>query len=190
MSNSLPDQKELIRKHHHTLRRSLQLNEWQTESNLIVKRLMSLEAFQQAESLHTYVSMEKNREVQTTGLIYSSLNMGKKLIVPRMSSDGQLTHHSINSFDQLTENRWGVLEPTDGNEVTVDEDTLIIVPMLAADFSRNRLGYGKGYYDRFLSQVNSIKIGLCYNFNLSWTPLPAEHFDIKMDIVVTGQFSF
>lgn len=189
MSLSVSDQKKQIRQHHHFLRRSVQPEEWRSESDLIIKRLMGSDLFRQASSIHTYVSMEDNREVQTTVLISESLKLGKRVVVPRMSTDGQLTSHQIDSVNQLKENRWGVLEPEDKNEISIDDDTLIIVPMLAADFTRNRLGYGKGYYDRFLAQVRSYKIGLCYTFNLSWRPLPAEPFDIKMDAVVTGQFT-
>mgnify|MGYP006273109337 CR=1 FL=1 len=189
MPETLADQKEQLRQHHHFLRRSLQPNEWRSESRLIIKRLLETEKYQQASSIHTYVSMEKNREVNTTDLIAESLKREKRVVVPRMTDDGKLTHHSINSIQQLKKNRWGVMEPENVREISIDASTLIIVPMLAADFKRNRLGYGKGYYDRFLSQVDSYKIGLCYSFNLSWTPLPSEPFDIKMDTVVTGQFT-
>lgn len=186
---SVTEQKSDTRERHHAIRRSLQSGEWKQKSESITDRLLSSEEFKSSNAVHTYVSIEKNREVNTIEFIDACFDAGKMVIVPRMKSDSELTHHKITSTDTLKENNWGVHEST-GNEIAQLPDGLIvIVPMVAADFRFNRLGYGKGYYDRFLSNVNAIKIGLCFNCNLCWRPLPVETFDIKMDAVITNQFA-
>lgn len=188
MENSVSDHKSVIRQHHHTLRGSLMDTQWKELSNKISAQLLKTEEFRSASTIHTYVSMESNREVFTFDLIEKALELGKKVLVPRMQSNGKLSHHLISSLDALEKNKWGVLEPSSEKPTDLPDDSLIIVPMVAADFTRNRLGYGKGYYDRFLESLNATKVGLCFNMNLSWIPLPVESFDVKMDKVITDQF--
>lgn len=188
MSNTISELKSSLRQHHHTLRRSLRNSEWKRHSRRIIQKLLASDEFRSASAVHTYVSMENNREVYTGDLIQTCITSGKQVVVPRMKSAGELTHHEITSLDSLAVNEWGVYEPSKKNEVELPDNLLVIVPMVAADFNRERLGYGKGYYDRFLSSVNTIKTGLCFNFNLSWTPLPTESFDVKMDKIISDQF--
>jgi len=188
MKNSTVGQKSQIRQHHHTLRRSLQEKEWRELSSEVIKRLISTEEFKAAGFVHTYVSMAKNREVYTFDLIQTCFDRGKQVIVPRMTQDGKLTHHKITSAKLLSKNEWGVFEPSAENQVDLPDRLLVVVPMVSADFNRNRLGYGKGYYDRFLNGKSSIKFGLCFNFNLSWTTLPSDSFDVKMDKVISDKF--
>ena len=188
MSDTTALKKSSVRHHHHTLRRSLPKSEWKELSSRIFEKLKASSEFGLSSTVHTYISMEHNREVCTIDLIRACLAAEKDVIVPRMKSDGRLSHHKITSLESLTVNNWGVYEPSENNEVELSDDMLIIVPMVAADFNRNRLGYGKGYYDRFLNSTNAFKTGLCYNFNVSWEPLPTESFDIKMDKIISDQF--
>ncbi|WP_340102994.1 5-formyltetrahydrofolate cyclo-ligase [Rhodohalobacter sp. 8-1] len=188
MKISLPEQKLYVRQHHQTIRKSLLPGEWKQKSQAIIHRLMSSRMFISSESIHTYVSIEKSREVYTIDFIRSCIDAGKEVIVPRMKSGGELSHHKITSIDSLSKNKWGVYEPTGDSPVNLPEHLLVIVPMVAADFQLNRLGYGKGYYDRFLGSVTSTKVGLCFNCNLSLEPLPSEPWDIKMDTIITNQF--
>src|SRR6056297_1895675 len=188
MTNSSVGQKSQLREHHHTLRRSLQEKEWSEISSKIISRLTSTEEFEAAGFVHTYVSIAKNREVNTFDFIQTCFEAGKQVIVPRMAQNGKLTHHKITSTKLLSKNNSGVWEPSAENQVDLPDHLLVVVPMVSADFNRNRLGYGKGYYDRFLTGINASKIGLCFNFNLSWKPLPTEPFDIKMDKVISDQF--
>lgn len=190
MSKSISGQKSSVRHHHHSLRRSLRENQWKELSSRIIEKLIASEEFRSSSVVHTYVSMQSNREVYTGDLIQACIAADKQVVVPRMKSKGELTHHEILSLESLSENEWGIYEPSKSKQADLPDDLLIVVPMVAADFNRERLGYGKGYYDRFLSNANGYKIGLCYNFNLSWTPLPTEFFDIKMDKVISDRFIF
>ena len=188
MSISIAEQKSYRRRHHHSIRRSLRLSEWKKMSAQVVKRMISTQEFISANTIHTYVSMEKNREVCTFNFINSCIEAGKEVIVPRMKTEGKLTHHKITSTESLSRNEWGVYEPPGDREVEISDDILVVVPMVAADYKCNRLGYGKGYYDRFLSTVKATKVGFCFTCNLSWDLLPVDTFDVKMDKIITNQF--
>lgn len=189
MNGLVAQNKSHRRNHHHILRQSLKTSEWKDLSSKIIDRLVTSEEFISASSVHTYVSMKKKREVFTIDLIDACLDSDKKVIVPKIKSEGILSHHQLSTLSSLSENKWGVMEPTSDIEVDLPDDLLVIVPMVAADFMRNRLGYGKGYYDRFLNSLSFTKIGLCYSMNISWTPLPVDTFDIKMDKVISEQFT-
>lgn len=189
MRMSLPEPKPDVRSRHLAIRKSLQYEERKRLSKRITDQILNTVEFQSADVVHSYAAMENNKEVATDGLISACLKHGKKVIVPKMKTNNELSHHSIDTLDSLKPNEWGVPEPEFDNETSLQNGILVIVPMVASDFQLNRLGYGKGYYDRFLSKVQSTKIGLCYSFNLCWNTLPAEDFDVKMDIVVTDGFT-
>lgn len=188
MQMSFSENKAAVRSRQLAIRRSLQKDERKQLSKSITDRIFESDEFQSADTIHSYVAIEKNGEVATEDFIATCLYLGKNIIVPKMKPNGELSHHRIKSLESLKPNKWGVPEPSGENVSTLQEGMLIIVPMVASDFKLNRLGYGKGYYDRFLSKVQSTKIGLCYSFNLCWNTLPAEDFDIKMDFVVTDSF--
>ena len=91
----------------------------------------------------------------------------------------------INSFDDLSPGAYGILEPSAGEPtMSFEPASLCIVPALSYDEKGNRLGFGKGYYDRFLSGFKGIKTGICYELSLCET-LPADDHDIRVDNIVT-----
>jgi 5-formyltetrahydrofolate cyclo-ligase len=103
-----------------------------------------------------------------------------------MRPKAQLSHHVIHNLSELTTNEWGVEEPDPIRhpEVEVADLDLVIVPLSAADRRCHRLGYGKGYYDRFLDRVRIPKVGLCYEH---WflEQIPTDNFDVPLDLIVT-----
>jgi 5-formyltetrahydrofolate cyclo-ligase len=112
---------------------------------------------------------------------------GKEVVVPKMKRSGKLSHFRIDSLDQLTENKWGVAEPRGDkvNLVRPDRIDMVIVPMVSGDMHKNRLGYGKGYYDRFLEGVNAVKAGILFDVQLYQNELPTDSFDVKLDFLIT-----
>jgi len=179
------ERKSSVRDSFMNVRKSLQKTEWLALSERISDQLFSQNSFLKADTIHIYVSMEKQREVSTQKIIKKCFKLGKRVVVPKMENNGKLTHHLIHSLEDLTPNRWGVEEPAENNPLDIRELSLIIVPMVAADFSRNRIGYGKGYYDQFLSKSNANSVGLCFNCTLSWSELPTESFDEKPHQIIT-----
>tara|TARA_B100000686_G_scaffold344706_1_gene427853 strand:- start:515 stop:1063 length:549 start_codon:yes stop_codon:yes gene_type:complete len=129
-----------------------------------------------------------NYEVDTFHL-FTILKKRKNLFtsIPKLMPNGNMKFIRWGSFDPLTVNRYGFLEPL-GNTKSILPD-IIIVPLLAFDRFRNRLGYGKGYYDRFLSQYkkrkkNVLTIGLAFSFQ-KYKKIPTIKSDIRLDYILT-----
>ena len=80
---------------------------------------------------------------------------------------------------------YGVLEPVDGEPVSPAQIDLVIVPLLAADTAGYRLGFGGGYYDRYLSRYTGNTIGICYKEQLSPIPLPHEAHDVALKKILS-----
>lgn len=152
---------------------------------LIFNQLIQLDSYINAKTIHLYVSNSDKNEVDTSQIMHHSLLTDKKVVVPKVVEDNQLKHIEIESTNNFEQNRWGIPEPVDGEEVSIQELNLIIVPMVAGDRQRNRLGYGKGYYDRFLEKSNATKIGLLYDLQIHPEELPVEKFDIPLDLLLT-----
>ncbi|MEX1136775.1 MAG: 5-formyltetrahydrofolate cyclo-ligase [Balneolales bacterium] len=152
-------------------------------SKKIIKKVLGLEEYRLAKTIHCYLSLDN--EISTTLLIDDLLAQGKNLVVPRVvAGTNRLEHVALESRDQLIPNAWGIPEPRDGRLVQPGQLDLVIVPMVGGDPECNRLGYGKGFYDQFLAGVNAIKIGLMPHCCLV-EKLPVEPHDVKLDRIVT-----
>ena len=149
----------------------------------IEARLMSLDAWKQAKRVFIYVSM--GREPDTRGLLQAALTEGKTLAVPLTFADGIMEARVIRSLSDLKPGRMGILEPNDSAPVLQPEDIdLAIIPCIAADRQGYRLGYGGGYYDRYLANTRCVKACLCRE-ELMQASLPHDAYDIPMTMVVS-----
>ena len=140
--------------------------------------------------MFTYVSTPI--EVDTRALINHSLKSGKKVAVPRcVPGTREMEFYYINSLDELEKGTFNVDEPNPDKSKAATEfkKSICIVPALCFDKRGYRLGYGGGYYDRFLSKYNGYSIGICYN-NCIVPKLIHGRFDRKPDIVVTDKRIF
>ena len=147
----------------------------------ITERLEETELFRHASCIALYHAIAG--EVQTAALI-EKWYREKKLLLPLIKgNDLQLLLYA--GKESLKTGVFGILEPSEDCEaVPESEIDLIIVPGVAFDRQRNRLGRGKGFYDRLLSTLDVPKIGICYDFQLK-DRIPVEPFDRKMDLVIT-----
>lgn len=180
-------QKEELRRTLLERRKSISEPDYYGASADIIEQLKRQQEYQNARTIHSYVSINERREVETRELIKEMLFKGKKVVVPITDfENGMLTHIQLGSFDDLEPNKWGVLEPSGGEQVSTDELELVIVPMVGADGRCNRIGYGEGFYDRFLKKVSCPKIGLIFERNVV-EEIPVEDFDIPLDKIVTGE---
>jgi 5-formyltetrahydrofolate cyclo-ligase len=162
-------------------------SDWSAKSNVIINQLFQTEAFRQSGLVHTYVSMNSRREVNTEPLIEYILESDKRLFVPITNMEaGTLSHGELTDISELETNKWGVRESRQSRELDLEALDMIIVPMAAADRKGNRLGYGKGFYDRFLAQAGAVKIGLVFH-DFLFEAIPTEEFDEKMDIIITEE---
>lgn len=177
--------KELIRKELLDTRKNLSDSDVEEKSWKIFQQLMNLHEFQTAGHIHCYVSMKTQNEVDTSEIIQFCIDREKIISVPKMELDGELSHHTITSIQELKMNSWGVPEPSTFSAVKLSEIELIMVPMVAGDLKKNRIGYGKGYYDRFLKKAEAIKIGLLFECQLLDKAIPVNTYDVPLDILVT-----
>lgn len=158
--------------------------------NQIFNKLISTWAYREAKIILTYVST--NIEVDTIELINHSLKNNKKVAVPYcIENTRYMKFYFINSIDELEKRTFGVLEPIANkeNELKDFSNSICIVPALAFDKNGYRLGYGKGYYDRFLSSYTSKTIGLCYESCIC-NQLPTGKFDKKVDTLITNKNTY
>jgi len=101
-----------------------------------------------------------------------------------------MVFRQVEGLESLSEGRFGIREPcATGCDHQADEADLIVVPGVAFDLSGHRIGYGKGFYDRFLQHPGrkAHLVGLCHDFQLIDGPIPAEGHDIRMELIVTDQ---
>lgn len=151
-----------------------------------VKSAWDLDIFEQlkpylnsTKSVFTYVSTEI--EVDTRRLIAYCLECGIPVATP-VSGDTKLTFYYISCFEDLIPGRFRILEPKHDRIAIADEHTLCVVPALCADGNGFRLGYGRGYYDRFLGDFRGTSVILCYeSFRRD---VPRESHDIKADLTI------
>lgn len=151
-------------------------------SDNVFALLEGLPVFTTASNIFIYNSLPD--EVQTMNFI-QKWNDTKNFYLPVMKGDSLVFRkfHPHTTFSRASLN---VLEP-DGDDFTNYSDVdIVIVPGVAFDMNMNRMGRGKGYYDRFLSKVDLIKIGVCFNFQL-FDNIPSDTHDIKMDYVITDK---
>ena len=152
----------------------------------ITQKLLATSEYAEATTVLTYVSVSS--EVSTRMFIECALRDGKTVAVPRCLPGHCLEFVAIASLERLVAAPFNLLEPAkELPAVTEDQknNSICIVPALLVDTKGYRLGYGAGFYDRFLSTYPGKKICLAYQQNLSRTMLPHTAFDVAVDVVIT-----
>ena len=178
---SISIQKNNLRKEILIRRSEIGYSEWNTKSDAVLTHLFEDPRIRNASRVHCYISMNERKEVNTHPIIEQFLMLGKKVFVPITNFKANILEHcELKDLTKLKQNKWGVLEPRTANPVENPEVDLILVPLLAVDVEGNRLGYGKGFYDRFLSTNKATKLGLVFH-EYVLQAIPAESFDIKLD---------
>ncbi|WP_314007757.1 5-formyltetrahydrofolate cyclo-ligase [Lancefieldella parvula] len=152
----------------------------------ITQKLLATSEYAEATTVLTYVSVSS--EVSTRMFIECALRDGKTVAVPRCLPGHCLEFVAITSLEHLVAAPFNLLEPAkELPALTEDQknNSICIVPALLVDTKGYRLGYGAGFYDRFLSTYPGKKICLAYQQNLSQTTLPHTAFDVAVDMVIT-----
>ena len=179
-------EKQRLREEHLAAREALSEQERSVLDNRITQKLLATSEYAEATTVLTYVSVSS--EVSTRMFIECALRDGKTVAVPRCLPGHCLEFVAIASLEQLVAAPFNLLEPAkELPAVTEDQknNSICIVPALLVDTKGYRLGYGAGFYDRFLSTYPGKKICLAYQQNLSRTMLPHTAFDVAVDLVIT-----
>lgn len=121
-------------------------------------------------------------EVQTDELIKELKAQNKVVVFPKVVGNDLIFYRS----DKFEVSKFGVREPMDGEDFSKDKIEVMIIPGVGFDIKRNRLGFGKGYYDRYLKDYQGKKIGVCFSSQVVMN-LPITSEDIQMDILITDK---
>lgn len=168
-------------------RQALSHAEWQRSSRSAQERLAGLSEFAGAKCIALYAATRN--EVDTTLLLETAWRQGKRVLYPAVCGQ-HMVFRAVDHIEQLREGAFGILEPCPtGAAHEADVPDLIVVPGVAFDCGGHRIGYGKGFYDRFLRHPGRTAhlIGLCHDFQLIDGDIPADAHDIRMEIVVSDR---
>ena len=179
------DEKNLIRKRMKQLRADMTRTERFEKSMQIFEQLITVPEFKRADRIYTYVSMDN--EIDTIMLIDYSLSLEKRVFVPRVSGK-DMEFYEISDISELNPGYMGIYEPDiNGKEPDYSRTGFMCMPGLAFDRSYNRIGYGGGFYDRYLSVENKLyKAARAYEAQLLES-IPAQDGDVRPDMIVTEE---
>lgn len=151
----------------------------------IAQRVLNSEPYRTCKTLFVYHSTAE--EIDTSAIIDDALRQGKQVCLPKCLPGHVMQPRRITSEADLTEQSFGIPEPgAHCRPVAPEEIDLCIVPALACDASGARLGYGGGFYDRFLPQTAAYRMVLCAQKRLL-PQIPAQPHDVRCDCIVTEQ---
>ena len=177
------DAKKDIRREVLARRDSLSKTERSEKSRAIINALVTLPQFECSETIYCYVDYRS--EVETHDFIMCCFSKKKKVAVPKICGD-DMRFFYINSLEELEYGYRGILEPKTSHPAHA-EHALVIMPGAVFDQSRNRIGYGKGFYDKFLYRhPDYATIALAFSCQII-PVIPSKEHDIKPDIIITEE---
>ncbi len=155
-------------------------------SGIISDMFLKSELYKSCDAIFVYSSF--GSEVSTDRIIAKAFSDGKRVAFPRcLDKEGNMQFYFVGSQEALTKGCYGISEPMTDNEANDTNSTAVcLVPGLSFSLDGYRLGYGKGYYDRFLNEFHGVSVGLCFSALLSES-LPAETHDKKVDYLITDK---
>ena len=178
--------KKILRKSLFEKRRALDKTQKSKWDKIISEKIINSDYFKNAEQILIFSSTEN--EFDTQYIIQHCRLLDKQVFYPVCTDgDGNMSFYKVDSADDLQVGMYNILEPKPTCKKYISqENDLVIVPCLSADRSRNRIGYGKGYYDRFLKDFSGVSIAPCYD-EMLWDEIPTDKYDIKINIIVTDK---
>ncbi len=177
-----------LREQYKSIRRDMPPEIKKQHDDAVRARVTALWQYKSCRTLLTYVSTPI--EVDTRGLIQRALADGKRVAVPRcVPGTRNMEFYYIGGLEELEPGTFGVLEPFPDREkrMTDFSSGLCLVPALCYDWKGFRLGYGKGYYDRFLAKFGGHMIGICYHECIR-RRLPHGKYDRPVELLVTDRY--
>lgn len=160
------------------------LSDRAARSALIQRFVSELAAYRQATALHCYLAIRS--EVETRPLLAAALADGKAVATPLVDAQGTLRHSWLESLhpEAFTHDALGIAQPLWLQPAQPGDWQVTLVPLLAFDRAGYRLGYGKGYYDRLLSETSGLAVGLAFACQ-EVAAVPCEAHDRPLDLIVT-----
>ncbi len=185
--NPIRKQKDEIRAAYSQKRASMDKQEKARRDGAIAKAAMSLVSFRYAEYVLLYAATEN--EIDISAVAEEALVRGKKIAFPRCDKETHtMRYHIVSSLDELSPEAYGILEPPADAPVYNPETDLgsaiCFVPGLVYDKEGSRLGYGKGFYDRYLSAFGGSTVGVVYS-DYILPVVPRGRFDVSVTLLLT-----
>lgn len=173
--------KKAFRREISAKKRAMTTEQIDSASRRLSEQLFATDAYQNAKSIYAYLSY--NQEVRTEGIIRRALADGKRVSVPKVFGD-DMKFLWIDDLEHIAPGAYNIPEPIADSPEADDDTALILMPGLAFDPEGHRLGYGGGFYDRYLAEHHDhTLVALCYDFQL-FDHLETEAHDIPVDIVI------
>lgn len=174
--------KLLLRKILKEQRNRLSENDCIAKSNIICNKIIESSYYKNANILFCYCAI--NNEVNLMPIINKALSDKKTVALPKVYGKNIL-FHKIENVNDLQLGKFNILEPNENNEIINNAD-IVIVPGLGFSKEGDRIGYGAGYYDKYLLEHPLFTMGVCYDFQLV-NEIKSEKHDIKMDLIITDK---
>jgi 5-formyltetrahydrofolate cyclo-ligase len=177
--------KAVIRKRARALRNSIPEAARAARAEKIVERVVASAAFERARSVGLFSPMLERGEVDVRGIDRAARERGKRVAYPLLESDSDM-RLAYADASSLEERGHGFAEPPEDAPTAEADELVVIVPALAVDPTGQRIGYGKGFYDRLLARISppAFSIAVAYDFEVV-PEVPATEHDRRVDMVVT-----
>lgn len=178
--------KKQLRKQIRERKKEFSLSEKIELSKPIFEKIEKEELFKEAEVVLLYYSMDD--EVYTHDFVEKHYKT-KTILLPCVDGDDLILRQYLGIESMKAGEQFGILEPLGKEFNDLEKIDLMIIPGVAFDKEKNRLGRGRGFYDRLLKTVNATKIGVCFDFQIV-EQVPTEDFDVKMDVVISTTYIY
>ena len=178
--------KTALRKKYKALRNFLSENEIEEKSLAVANKILAIPIWEKTY-FHIFLPITEQKEVNTEFILHILSGKDKEIIVSKADfATRKMTHFLLTDNTRIKKNKYNIPEPVDGIEVPSTKIDVIFVPLLAFDKKGHRVGYGKGFYDKFLSECkpDAIKIGLSF-FEPEELITDIFEGDIQLDYCVT-----
>ena len=173
--------KTSLRKQIREKKRAMTPEQIETASQKLCELFLRSELYRRAKTIYGYLPY--NQEVRTVPMLEQALADGKRVAVPKVYGD-EMKFICLTDLNQVETGYAGIPEPVADGPVADDPTALVLMPGLAFDREGHRIGYGGGFYDKFLaSEPTHPTLALCYEFQMV-QQLPVEEFDIPVDVVL------
>lgn len=183
--------KKELRLKYKTLRQDLSEAKINDYSLAIANQLLTLDIWD-FTFFHIFLTIEEQKEINTDYILNILAGKDKNIIISKSNfEDYTMTHYLLTDNTKIKKNEYNIPEPIDGIEIKLEQLEVVFIPLLAFDNVGHRIGYGKGFYDRFLADCKpeTIKIGLSF-FQPEHETFEASENDIKLDYCVTPNAVF
>lgn len=168
--------KNQLREYYQKIRK--EINDKDTKSMIIIDHLIKQPIIKNAKMIGCFASLPN--EVQTLTLLNQNIN----LCFPRVQGK-YMDFYAVDSINDMCKGHFNIMEPKQTcRMVNTEQIDVMLIPCIALDMEGTRIGYGQGYYDRYLSNYRGFKMALCFTETVSTELFPSEEHDIKMDMYI------